>query len=88
MRRNSFVSWRLRRVVVAPALAVVLFGAQVLGGTSIGFAVPAQVAVNKPQPNRIDPKSAATSIKHVPKTQAAPTGHQPAVRPWNRPPSR
>src|SRR5215471_16900347 len=82
MRRKSVLSVRLRKTVVAPLLASVLFGTQALSGASTGF-VNAQAAVNKSQPNRFDPKSAASSILHRPQTSAARSA--PAPVPYTPP---
>ncbi len=66
MRLRSFVSARLRRVLVAPVLALALMGTQGLAGGSTGFTVPALAAAHNAQPNRFDPKSAAASVLHRP----------------------
>src|SRR5262245_34642377 len=77
------VSSCVRKVLLTPLLALVLFGTQALTGAATGFAVNALVAVNKAQPNRFDPKSAATSILHRPQTSAAKSA--PAPMPYTPP---
>lgn len=85
MCRESVLSARLGKAVVAPVLAFVIFAVQALAGASLGFTPPALAAASKQQPNRFDPKSAATSTLHMPQTPVvknvpAPNAYAPPRR--------
>src|SRR6266700_6139430 len=84
-RRRARPAGRLRSILLGSVMAATLVGSQTAIGGPIGLLTVAEARPATPaQPNRFDPKSAASSVLHRPqpgRAGAVPAGSQPYSAP-------